>query len=468
LNFATPEFLVFFALLLPVYWLLPGHRPRKLLLLFASYYFYACWDWRFLGLIALSTVIDFSVGWILAGSDSARVRRSALVASLVANLGILGFFKYANFFADSLAALADGVGFPLGWVELEILLPIGISFYTFQSMSYTIDLYRERITLCRDPFDFALFVAFWPQLVAGPIVRASAFLPQLQQQPRFEARNLGLGLERVARGLAKKVVLADSLALLADAAFASPGELGALATWAGAVAFTVQIYCDFSAYSDIAIGAAQTLGYRLPENFDSPYLSRNFTEYWRRWHLSLSSWLRDYLYFSLGGNRRGTLMTYRNLFLTMLLGGLWHGAAWTVVTWGAVHGGILCLERYLGDRRGGDDPTTPAAIRTVRTFILITFVFVIFRAASLSEVGTMWEGMMGLRGLGGDEALRWSALWLCLPVLATHTIRGYKETAGRHAITDAPLSRVVIGVGAVLGTIAFWRPDAAAFIYFQF
>ena len=468
MNFATPQFLVFLPAVILAYWAIPSHRARKLFLLVASYYFYACWDWRFLGLIALSTTIDYSAGWIMHGAASERVRKRALVASLVANLGILGAFKYANFFAASLAELATTVGFPIGRVELDILLPIGISFYTFQSMSYSLDLYRGRIAHCRDPLDFALFVAFFPQLVAGPIVRAAEFLPQLERQPPFEWRNVGLGLERVIRGLGKKVVIADSLAILVDAIYAAPGEYGALGAWAGAIGFTFQVYCDFSGYSDIAIGTALILGFKLPQNFDHPYLSRNITEFWRRWHISLSSWLRDYLYISLGGNRGGELLTYRNLFLTLLLAGLWHGAAWTFVAFGAVHGATLIVERWLEGRRGGAPTRLHPVLQILRTLLFTTFAFVFFRAASLPDVLVMWQHMAGLHGLGGGEILRWSAFWLCLPVIAIHVIHGYEEHHGRTPISSHALYRVIAVTGALLGTIAFWRPEPSAFIYFQF
>jgi alginate O-acetyltransferase complex protein AlgI len=465
LIFSSAPFLAFFAFVVPVAWLLPA-RARKLFLLAASYYFYASWDWRFLGLIVLSTAIDFAAGLVMARWSDPRVRRSALVASLVTNLGILGVFKYAGFFLDSFAALAASAGIELGPLDLRIVLPVGISFFTFQSMSYTIDLYRRQIDTCRDPFDFALFVGFFPQLVAGPIVRARDFLPQLLHRPAWSTLRFLEGLERIALGLAKKVVVADTLALLVDPVFADPQGHGLFATWLAVLGFTAQIYADFSGYSDVAIGAARCLGYELPENFRHPYLATSPREFWRRWHISLSTWLRDYLFIPLGGSRGTPGATRRNLLITMLLGGLWHGAAWTFVTWGAWHGAWLALHRRLVDH--GASPRTPLWLRRTGTLLGVMLGWVLFRAASFGDAFTLLGGLAGAHGLlaEADEFLRWRAAWVLLVPAATHALAAFEE---RRRGWSRPLwLRSTLVTGALVGILTFWPEMPRAFIYFQF
>jgi len=389
--FNSLEFALFLCVCLLLTWLLP-HRAQNRLLLLASYVFYAAWDWRFLGLIVLSTVIDYTVGLALERSHAQRRRRWLVSASVAANLSILGAFKYAGFFADSLRELAGLAGLELSRVSLDVVLPVGISFYTFQTLSYTIDIYRGRLRPTRHFLDFALFVAFFPQLVAGPIERATNLLPQILAPRRFRWSRFGSGGWLVLWGLFKKVVIADNLAALVDGVYqpgTSPtGPEVLLATYA----FAVQIYCDFSGYSDIARGVARLLGFEIMLNFRLPYLAASPAEFWRRWHISLSTWLRDYLYISLGGNRRGRRATYRNLMLTMLLGGLWHGAAWTFVLWGAFHGAWLCVHRILRPGLERLRPATPAgralwrALCIVVTFQLVCLGWMIFRAESLGHL----------------------------------------------------------------------------------
>jgi len=337
--FYTPEFLIFSLCLLSVLLFVNRSTPRKGVLLVASYVFYMWWNPAFVLLIIFSTAVDFVVGGRLAAEERLKRRRFWLALSIVSNLGLLGIFKYLGLFMETAKYLAELSGQPVSWEAIHLILPVGISFYTFQTLSYTIDVYRRSIPATRNPLDFALFVAFFPQLVAGPIVRASVFLPQLRDRIRLSCDADTFFL--ILRGLAKKVLIADNVALFADAIFAQPGDWPSLVIWVATLCFAVQIYCDFSGYSDIAIGIARILGFQLPLNFDHPYFARNPSEFWRKWHISLSSWLRDYFYISVGGNRRGSAATHRNLMSTMLVGGFWHGASWNFVFWGFLHGTML-------------------------------------------------------------------------------------------------------------------------------
>ncbi len=337
----------------------PGPAPARRAVLVASYVFYGYWDWRFCSLLLISTVVDFFVGRAIA-----RVRRSArrkrlLWVSCVVNLGILGFFKYFNFFVDSVQEVAAGLGLSVDFLHLNIILPVGISFYTFQTMSYTIDIYRRKLEPTHSLVDFALFVAFFPQLVAGPIERARNLLPQIAVMGRPTRTQVADGLVLLTVGYFKKVLIGDACGRIVDHIFGQPDLYRSPELLAGLILFSIQIYADFSGYSDIARGLAKLLGIELMKNFEQPYLSANITEFWRRWHISLSSWLRDYLYISLGGNRRGNARTYLNLMTTMLLGGLWHGAAWTFVVWGGLHGLYLAVHKMLRTLRVAGPPPLP-------------------------------------------------------------------------------------------------------------
>jgi len=359
--FNSTAFFVFFAVVYAAYLLLQRRlRLQNALLLVASYLFYGYWDWRFLSLIAISTLVDFVIGRALGRTDERAVggqrRRLLLAISVVVNLAILGFFKYFNFFASSLVEVLSAFGAHADLVTLNIVLPVGISFYTFQTMSYTIDVYRGRLQPTDSLLDFAVFVAFFPQLVAGPIERAVNLLPQVGRPRRITAAQVDSGLFLILWGLYKKVVVADNAALIANAVFNDYASHTGLDILLGVIAFSVQIYGDFSGYSDIARGVARLMGFELMVNFRLPYFAVNPSDFWLRWHISLSSWLRDYLYISLGGNRTGRLLTYRNLLVTMLLGGLWHGAAWNFIVWGAYHGVILALYRAFERRPAHENP----------------------------------------------------------------------------------------------------------------
>ena len=472
MNFATVQFVTFYIVVVGVYWSLRHRRARKVLLLGASYFFYMSWNVNLVTLILASTILDFAVGRVMARSTSQKRRAIALIASCVGNLGLLSIFKYAGFFADSLQDLASVLGLTLSAVELNIVLPVGISFYTFQTMSYTIDLYRRKVEPCRDILDFALFVAFFPQLVAGPIVRAKHFLPQLPLDHHWDWLRFRSGLWRMLVGLAKKVVIADTLALTVDQVFAAPEQYGFIGSWVGVVAFACQIYADFSGYSDIAIGAARILGYDVPENFRHPYLARNIQEFWQRWHISLSTWLRDYLYIPLGGNRRGIGTTYRNLMVTMILGGLWHGASWTFVAWGVYHGFMLCAVRLLRKATAGnkDAPARGRPIRPVQiaiTFIITCFGWALFRAETFPDAATICLSMCGVGGNHHGDPVRLSVLWIMAVVAVTHVLAALREQ-GRLDWTKSLLVRAMVVTGCVLGILTFSRPGPNAFIYFQF
>jgi alginate O-acetyltransferase complex protein AlgI len=474
-NFATATFLLFYVVVTALYWLIPGQTAKKVMLLAASWYFYMSWDPILIVLVLVSTVLDFTVGIVLGRAVKSWQRKAALATSCVGQLGMLAFFKYADFFIDSFQGLAGSLGLHFGLAELHIILPIGISFYTFQSLSYTIDVYRGQCKPCTSFLDFAAFVAFYPQLVAGPISRANQFLPQLAREHRFDGPRFRQGLTRILFGLAKKIVFADTIALAIDPVFAHPGYYGTLSSWIAAVGFSLQLYADFSAYSDIAIGAGWTLGYELPENFNHPYLAQSLREFWQRWHMSLSTWLRDYLYiFALGGNRGAKWKTYRNLMLTMVLGGLWHGASWTFVAWGAYWGAALCTERLLVELVPSFAEGRAGAIfewgRRLRTFFIACMGFVVFRARTFGEAFDLYRNMLGLGGahdVSPESFIRMSVLWIMAAVVATHLLAWARER-GRFDWTRPPFVRAVLLTGCVLGVLAFARESAEAFIYFQF
>ena len=336
--FTELRFLAFFLVVFAVHWTLRGLRTRKTWLLLCSYAFYAGWDWRFLGLILGSTLVDYFAGIGIQDAKTDSHRRWWLRLSLVANLGILGFFKYYDFFVESAGSLLQAFGFEPHLSTLGLILPVGISFFTFQTMSYSLDIYYRRLEPTRSLLDVALFVGFFPQLVAGPIVRASEFLPQLKRRPVFQDIAFRSALLLFLLGFIKKSCISDNLAPMVDAYYADPTLYAASAAWIAVPGYAIQVYCDFSGYSDMAIACASMLGYRLCLNFDGPYLATSLRDLWRRWHISLSTWLRDYLFIPLGGSRGGSFATGRNLAITMVLGGLWHGAAWKYVICGGLHG----------------------------------------------------------------------------------------------------------------------------------
>jgi D-alanyl-lipoteichoic acid acyltransferase DltB (MBOAT superfamily) len=390
--FPTVTFTIFFMIVLPVSWLLMPRRQRwKIFMIAASYYFYGYWDWRFVFLIAASTLANQLFAVQIAKRDHVRTKRAWLFTAVVANLGVLGYFKYYDFFVSQAANALHDVGLSLSPTIVAVTLPVGISFFTFQALSYVIDVYRQTIRPAR-LIDFAVFLTFFPHVVSGPIVRAAEFIPQLKLRHDPRRVDASRAFFLIFSGLFKKVVIANLLATqIVDVAFASPKQQSGATLLVAVYAYAIQIYADFSGYTDMAIGIALLLGFRFPQNFDCPYAAVSLQDFWRRWHMTLSRWLRDYLYIPLGGSRGGRWRTYRNLMITFLLGGLWHGAAWTFVIWGAIHGGFLSVEHWRRSRRINwylDD--APGSVRRrvlgrVATFHVVCFAWIFFRAESLSN-----------------------------------------------------------------------------------
>jgi len=459
--FNSLEYALFFGAFFALYSLLTGRWPaRKWLLLVASYLFYMGWNPPFVLLLIGSTVLDYAAGRQISRSEKPSVRRSWLVASLVGNLGVLGFFKYADFLLSNVWALATpDIAYPT-FVE-NIVLPVGISFYTFQSLSYTIDVYRGDTPPADSLLEFAVFVSFFPQLVAGPIVRARDFLPQLAQPHRADARDGLAGIDQIARGFAKKVVIADGLAAYVDVVYADPGSFGAFNHWIAIYAYAFQLYCDFSGYSDIAIGTARLLGFRIPRNFDLPYLAKNPVDYWARWHISLSTWLRDYLYISLGGSRRSNPRTYLNLAVTMLLGGLWHGAAWNFVLWGGFHALWSSLHRAFVR---GRDLRLPTPLLRFVAFHLICGSLVLFRSESIGNIAITFAAFFDT-----DTPVYRVSAWVLLMLLlavASHGLGASKRLAAWWSAAPAVLKGSYYALVSI--AVFLLSTSTERFIYFQF
>ena len=469
--FNSFEFLAFFAAVFAAYLALSRwHRGQNLLLLAASLVFYGWWDWRFLGLMLAAISVDWAVALAVAASDDPRRRKRLLLVSLVTQLTILGCFKYLGFFVASLTRALGSLGVAVHAPTLELVLPVGISFYTFQSIGYAIDVYRRALPPVRRWTDFALFISFFPQLVAGPIERATHLLPQILKPRAVTWTHIHTGLFLINVGIFKKVVLADNLALLADEIFNHHTRYQGLDLAVGALAFTFQIYCDFSAYSDIARGVAKMLGFDLMVNFRLPYFAVSPADFWRRWHISLSTWLRDYLYIPLGGNRHGEWRTYRNLALTMLLGGLWHGAAWNFVLWGAFHGLILIVYRLAEQARANKPPLPLAALtlplRVLAMFALTVFGWILFRARSLDQ---LWHFLTRIGPATSPHTLEFvhTLLFFTLPLILAQAIeqrRGDLLTFNR---LSPPLLGLLHGLLITLLIILGVR-QSMEFIYFQF
>ena len=394
--FNSPEFLLFLPIVFGLYWFVVQRnlKAQNVLLLVASYVFYGWWDWRFLGLIAFSTVVDFFVGMRVADASEKRIKKRWMAVSLLVNLGLLAYFKYANFFIESWIDAWGAVGVTMHASTLKVILPVGISFYTFQTLSYSIDIYRGTLKPTRSLVNFAAFVSFFPQLVAGPIERASRLLPQIENKREFKYEEGVAGLRLILWGMFKKVVVADTCAIYANDIFANYTEYSGPTLMLGAVYFAFQIYGDFSGYSDIAIGTAKLFGIQLMTNFKTPYFSRDIAEFWRRWHISLSTWFRDYLYIPLGGSRVGKWKAVRNVSIIFLVSGFWHGANWTFVVWGGIHACLFLPLLLRGTNRryksetiaeGRWLPSVRELLGMAWTFTMVCVAWVFFRAESLGE-----------------------------------------------------------------------------------
>ncbi len=401
--FNTIDFAIFLPIVFGLYWLLKttGIRSQNFLLLLSSYFFYGWWDWRFLGLILFSTIVDFTIGIYLEKTSAKRHRLALLITSLSINLGLLFFFKYFNFFLDNLNSAFEFFGEPIGIRAAQIVLPVGISFYTFQTLSYTIDIYRKKINASKDLIVFASFVSFFPQLVAGPIERASHLLPQFERERKFDYVSAISGLRQILWGLFKKVVIADNCARVVNSIFSNHAELDGSHLFIGALFFTFQIYGDFSGYSDIAIGTSRLFGFDLMKNFSFPYFSRDIAEFWRRWHISLSTWFRDYLYIPLGGSRGSLAKKIRNTFIIFIVSGFWHGANWTFIVWGALNA-LYFLPLLLSEKNrinmhivahDRKYPTPKELGSMLLTFSLTIFTWIFFRSENLGEALAYISGL---------------------------------------------------------------------------
>lgn len=470
--FNSFEYLVFFVVVFLFSWRFVGIPKLRLwFLLLASYYFYASNNGWLLVLILGSTAIDYIAAINIERAVAKKQKKLWLLLSIGSNLSILGFFKYFNFFMDTVELLVSQIGYELSYVDLNIILPVGISFYTFQTMSYSIDVYRGHLKAERSLLRFAFFVTYFPQLVAGPIVRPHDFLPQLDTRPKLNLGQLEFALLYISKGLIKKIVLGDFIGQFADEGFNNPDDLDFISALFATYCFTFQIYFDFSGYSDVAIGCSRLLGYHIPENFRRPYISINITDFWRRWHISLSSWLRDYLYISLGGNRTKTKFgTYKNLMVTMLLGGLWHGAAWHFILWGGVQGLFLSFEKLTGiaslAKKKFKRLSLQKALLLFITFHLVCFSWIIFRC----EDGELRSFLQAFGNLPNQKSIPFAYPLLLSIFVVTVLAQYLQEKYDWYSrFLEAPFI-IKIGVYSLSTFLIlfFSALEAQPFIYFQF
>lgn len=471
--FNSLTFIVFFAVVLGLHYLPLGWRIKKSNLLVASYLFYAAWSPPFVILLWISTLVDWQVAKRLYLEQRPSRRRLLLWVSILVNLGMLGYFKYGGFLLENFQALMATIGVAYQAPDWNIVLPVGISFYTFQTMAYSLDVYLRRAAPAKSFLDFALFVTFFPQLVAGPIVRPTQLIPQFRLPRVATPAQLGWGLSLMTLGLFNKIVIADGmLSTASDTVFGTEGMLHPLDAWLGTLAFSGQIFCDFAGYSTTAIGVALCLGFSLPDNFRFPYAAVGFSDFWRRWHISLSAWLRDYLYIPLGGNRKGNLRTYANLMTTMLLGGLWHGAAWTFVVWGGLHGAFLAAERWLKARFGGGELWRrwgPRLFLGLLTYFAVNLTWVFFRAQDFATAWRMIDTMLTFN-MDGEKVLPTiDIILVCTVIPSMLLVHGFMRNRLLHEVVAAAPRWLVGSVwGAMLFLIIITQGQSNAFIYFQF
>ncbi|MCH9694269.1 MAG: MBOAT family protein [Gammaproteobacteria bacterium] len=477
MEFNSWRFVVFLVAVVAVYGLVRSRQQKNIVLLVSSYLFYSAWDWRFCSLIILSTVSDFLIARRIYFSESSASRRRWLALSICINLGVLGFFKYFNFFANNVVGFFAALGLNVDVVYLNIILPIGISFYTFQTMSYTIDVYRGKLKPTDSFVNFAVFVSFFPQLIAGPIERAKNILPQLAAEHGLTVRQVLIGTQLICWGLFKKVYVADNVAFIVDELFGNSAELSFGLAYLAVLGFAVQIYADFSAYSDIARGCAKIFGIDLMQNFRNPYIATSPQDFWRRWHISLSTWLRDYLYIPLGGNRGRKYVAYRNLLVTMILGGLWHGAAWNFVFWGIYHGSILGIHRFLSAHI---KLSIPKWISVFTMFQFTLFGWLLFRCTrvvfvdgvpedqSFTQIGEFFGAWS--RGIGFDSSFLDMAgrlLFFSVPLFAFEALNFRNRLWFPLQFGSRLLSVSVVALMLFL-VVRYGVQDASSFIYFQF
>lgn len=466
MSFVSIEFAYLFGALLILLTSIRHPGARKLIILSVSCIFYAYWDWRFLGLLASVTIVDFFISKHLTYSYNERTRKALLTVSVIFNLGLLGIFKYLNFFIENLDVLLSPLGMHLN--TLHFILPIGISFYIFETLSYVIDVYRGTAEPAASLVDYAVFISFFPRLVAGPIMRASRFLPQLERGLLMNIENFIAGAQLFAQGLMKKIIVADRLSVGVDIVFKNPDKFSSSSVWLAVLAYSIQIYFDFSGYSDMALGVARVLGFQLDQNFNLPYVAQSFSEFWQRWHISLSSWLRDYLYIPLGGNRNGVVHTYINLMLTMILGGLWHGASWDFVIWGGLHGFYLTIERMLYKNKvPAKDWSTPIGwIRAAVVFLLVNIGWVFFRSPSLEIASSVLSKLFFISNSGIQWLYTPALIFVPLIVLGGLFMAWRQYTIPILTI-DKPYA-IPLLAAEFFWVYLFFPTNVNPFIYFQF
>ena len=483
MTFNSLQFLIFFPIVVALYFLLPK-KITKYMLLVASYYFYLAWNYKLIGLILFTTVVSYVSARIIEKNESKKVKKTCIVVTLVACLGVLFFFKYYNFMADSASFLWGLVsGIQNDWT-LNLVLPVGISFYTFQTLSYAIDVYRGQEKAEHDFFLYALYVSFFPQLVAGPIERPGNLIPQLREKHKFNPSDVKIGLWMMASGFFKKIAVADFLAMFVNSVFNAAEDATGFGVLIASIFFTIQIYCDFSGYTDIAIGCARIMGIKLMKNFDMPFLSKSIKEFWGRWHISLSSWLRDYLYFPLGGSRCSKPRHLLNILIVFLASGLWHGAAWTFVIWGALHGIYRIIEELLRNPSSKlrqklgikENSKVLGAAKTAGTFLLVCFAFIFFRANSFDDLAkllsllfTSWGSIPEtLENMG----LTASAIIYFVVAIALITAIDFTTKRGEESLEENGSAKIAASV-CLWAVIIAWMllnsvGGASTFIYFQF
>ena len=470
--FNSIEFLLFLPTIFILYWFVfnKNLKYQNTLILVSSYVFYGWWDYRFLSLIFLSTIVDYVIGLSISNQSSKKKQKLLLWGSVLFNLSVLGFFKYYNFFVDSWVELFSSLGYEIKSIwTLNFILPVGISFYTFQTMSYTIDIYRKKLEPTKDFISFASFVSFFPQLVAGPIERASNLLPQILKKREFQYDQVIQGLKLILWGMFKKVVIADSLAPIVDDIFSNYQDFGGGTLWLGAIYFSFQIYCDFSGYSDIAIGTSKLLGFELMSNFKFPYFSRNIGEFWRRWHISLSTWFRDYLYIPLGGSQEGKWKSIRNIFIIFLVSGFWHGANWTFIFWGLFHS-ILFLPSFIynTNRKYRTSivaehsilPSPKEFLQVGITFLLVTIGWVIFRSE------TLWDSYEYLNKMIFEISIPYSYRSK-LPLLLIFILIDWFYRLEERNLPDKSIFNLIVDLFYFFMILKYFGNNSE-FIYFKF
>ena len=482
MTFTSLTFLLFFPFVFLLYWLKPQQKWQNSILVLASYFFYGWWDYRFCLLMLLSSLVDYFIGIAVHATDDRRIQRRYLILSLISNLGLLGYFKYYNFFSDSFVSLLNQFGWSVHPVIAEVILPVGISFYTFQTLSYTIDIYRGKLEPTRNLIDYLAFVSFFPQLVAGPIERATNLLPQFTVKREFSRSEASEGGRQILWGFFKKLVIADRMAVGVDAVYDNLADASGVSLLLATIFFAFQIYCDFSAYSDIAIGTAKMFRINLMRNFAYPYFSQSVTEFWRRWHISLSTWFRDYVFIPLGGSRCWAPRVCFNLMVTFVLSGLWHGADWKFIVWGAINGAALVVEKVLmvqrprSDVPGGENdiPAVSVFVRMGYTFVIICVGWIFFRAASVSSAWLILYSIASLpltiadpASLVLDQAVRKGIGYLVVFVII--------EWGFRRHLHPIVVAKLPVAVRWTVYTIVIWATikmmlvnAVNPFIYFTF